>query len=231
MKNWRIERHQFDGRQFKFFKRDGIVLVCGGIGTEASHRAAEAVINIYHPILIQSVGFAGALDPKMKVGNIFTPAHVIDGNDGSRIKVGAGTGTLLSVSTVAGVGQKEKFANDYGANAIDMEAAAVAHEAQSHGIRFQAVKAISDEYDFEMPPINRFIRSDGGFRSVSFAGFVAVRPWLWNKALRLARNSEQASRSLCQWLNDQQTNSKKLDYSDVSSIQLKENLNGRRLNK
>ncbi len=89
------------------------VMVCGGIGAEAAHRAAEAVINIYHPVLIQSVGFAGALDPKMKVGNIFIPARVIDGNDGSRINVGSGTGTLLSVATVAGVGQKAKFANNY----------------------------------------------------------------------------------------------------------------------
>ncbi len=52
----------YDGRSFVFFERDDMVVVCGGIGVEAARRAAEAVIALYHPALLQSVGFAGALD-------------------------------------------------------------------------------------------------------------------------------------------------------------------------
>ena len=44
-----------------------------------------------------------------------------------------------------------------------------------------AVKAISDESDFVMPPMDEFIAEDGAFRTESFVLFAALRPWLWGK--------------------------------------------------
>src|SRR5580704_11830502 len=82
----RVER-RYDGRSFVFFERDDMVVVCGGIGVEAARRAAEAVIALYHPALLQSVGFAGALDSSLRVGDIFMPAVVIDARDGSRVEI------------------------------------------------------------------------------------------------------------------------------------------------
>ena len=214
---WYSVKRQYDGREFKFFERDETVLVCGGIGAEAARRATEAIVNLYYPESIQSVGFAGALDSTLKVGNIFMPGCVIDAKDGSKVETGPGTGILLTVSSVAGGADKAKFAEIYGANAIDMEAAAVARAAQFHGIQFNAVKAISDESDFEMPPMARFIDDDGRFRTQAFAAFVAVRPWLWIKAARLARNSVKASRALCECLNHGNRILAKLDSSDLKS--------------
>ena len=89
------------------------------------------------------------------------------------------------------------MAKAYAAVAVDMEAAAVAQGAQARGVEFAALKAISDAADFSMPPTERFISSDGQFRSAGFALHVAVRPWLWGRAIRLARNSARASHSLC----------------------------------
>ena len=217
VKDWRIARRQFEDRQFKFFDRDRTVLVCGGIGPEAAHRAAEAMISLYHPVLIQSVGFAGALDSTLKVGNIFIPGCVVDARDGNNIAIGPEAGTLLSVPIVAGSAAKAKFATAYGANAIDMEAAAVGRVAKSHGIQFQVVKSISDELDFDLPPMQSFISTDGTFRTIPFAAFIALRPWLWTKAARLAKNSAEASKALCEWLNHQNGNSEKLDNSGRGS--------------
>ena len=50
-----------------------------------------------------------------------------------------------------------KLAQSYGAQAVDMEAAAVARGAQARGVRFMAVKAISDESTFAMPSMDRFV--------------------------------------------------------------------------
>ena len=72
---------------FVFFEQDEIVVVCGGIGAEPARRAAEAVIALYRPALVQSVGFAGALDATLRVGDIFCPAEVIDARDGSRVEI------------------------------------------------------------------------------------------------------------------------------------------------
>ena len=81
-----------------------------------------------------------------------------------------------------------------------MEAAAVARAAQAHDITFVGLKAISDEADFEMPPLERFVTGDGQFRTSAFAGFVALRPWLWLRVFQLARNSNKAAAALCEWL-------------------------------
>ena len=102
-----------------------------------------------------------------------------------------------------------------------MEAAAVARGAQSHGLQFKAVKAISDEHDFEMPPMERFIRHDGQFRTAAFAVFIAIRPWLWTKAARLARNSAKASDALCAWLSQQDRDLEKLENSGSESHLIK----------
>ena len=49
IKEWRADEKEIDGRRFRFFEKDDVVLVCGGIGAEAARRAAEAVIAIYAP--------------------------------------------------------------------------------------------------------------------------------------------------------------------------------------
>jgi adenosylhomocysteine nucleosidase len=204
----RVE-HQYDGRRFVFFEADEIVLVCGGIGVEAARRAAEAVIALYSPTLLQSVGFAGALDAGLGVGDLFMPAIVIDARDGSRIEIeGApglergrqGRSSLVTFTSVAGAHQTASLAKAYGAQAVDMEAAGVAAAARAHGIRFAATKVISDELDFEMPQTARFIAANGRFKTANFAAFVALRPWLWRRTATLAANSRKAARVLSEHL-------------------------------
>src|SRR6266404_9594108 len=73
-KGWHRAHRQYEDRNFTFFEHEDMVLVCSGIGVEAARRAAEAVIALYHPTLVQSVGFAGALDANMRVGDVFSPA-------------------------------------------------------------------------------------------------------------------------------------------------------------
>jgi adenosylhomocysteine nucleosidase len=200
IKQWRPVERDYDGRKYRFFENDRAVLVCSGVGPEAARRATEAIINLYAPVLVQSAGFAGALDSTLKVGTVLTPICVIDAKDGSRIEAGVGHWVLVSVDQPASVKQKAKLAEAYWAHAVDMEAASVARAAQAHDITFVGLKVISDEADFEMPPMERFIASDGQFRTAAFAAHVAVRPWLWLRVIQLARNSSKAADALCEWL-------------------------------
>ncbi|MFZ0419604.1 MAG: hypothetical protein WAM04_16005 [Candidatus Sulfotelmatobacter sp.] len=200
IKHWTRIPREYAGRKFTFFEHgEGereMVAVCGGIGLESARRAAEAVIVLYHPTRISSVGFAGALHAEMQVGDIFSPAVVLDARDGSRSQLETGEGTLVTFMAIAGATQKIKLAQAYTARAVDMEAAAVAAAARSHGITFGVTKVISDELHFEMPSMARFISPEGQFNAASFAGFVALRPWLWKPVATLARNSRKAAHSL-----------------------------------
>jgi adenosylhomocysteine nucleosidase len=200
VKDWKATHQRHDGRAFKFFKHEDAVLVCGGIGAEAARRAAEAVISLYQPALLISAGFAGGLDPALRAGHTLTPRLVIDAGDGSRTDSGTGAGVLVSFAEVADPAQKARLARAYGADAVDMEAAAVSRCAQAHGIPFTACKVVSDSRDQKLPPVARFVASDGTFQSFRFLAHIAVRPWLWAGVGQLARNSSIAARSLCEQL-------------------------------
>ncbi|MFZ0319590.1 MAG: hypothetical protein WAL56_10730 [Candidatus Sulfotelmatobacter sp.] len=200
VKHWRRTQREYAGRLFTFYEQNSIVAVCGGIGLDPARRAAEAAIALYHPGHLHSVGFAGALHPEMHVGDIFSPSVVIDARDGSRTPLEAGEGALVTFMAVAGVAQKTKLAQAYAARAVDMEAAAVAVAAQAHGITFGTTKVISDELNFEMHGMSRFINSEGQFNTARFALFVTLRPWLWQSVAALASNSATASRSLSVYL-------------------------------
>jgi len=198
VKHWHWSEKEYGGRRFRFFEKNEFVLVCGGIGADAARRAAEAVIVLYGPSVVYSAGYAGALDPRLKVGEVVRAARVVNAGDGSSAQISGGDGVLVSYPAVATPAQKVKLRESYQAQAVDMEAAAVARAAEARGVGFSALKVISDEFDFEFPPTDRFVDSAGRFREMRFAGFAALRPWLWLAVMRLARNSGRASRILCE---------------------------------
>lgn len=200
VKQWRASEREHAGRSFRFFEKDDAVLVCGGIGVEAARRAAEAVIALYSPAVVYSAGFAGALDPGLKVGDVVHPARVINAGDGSSVSLSEGKGVLVSFASVASPEQKAKLRESFGAQAVDMEASAVACAAEARGVDFAVVKAISDEFDFTFPSLERFVDSDGQFMEARFALFAALRPWFWPQVVQLASNGKRASRALCEWL-------------------------------
>jgi adenosylhomocysteine nucleosidase len=207
VRGWKAREIQHDGRSYPFFEsEDGeagrVVAVCSGIGAEQGRRATEAVIQEVWPAMLISVGFAGALDSSLRVGDIVEPRVVVNSADGSQTDTGRGNGVVVSAVAVAGPEQKRRLANAYRAIAVDMEGASVAMGAQAHGIEFAALKSISDELDFAMPPINEFVSVEGKFRHARFAVHVAVRPWLWWRTIALARNSSKASEALCGALAD-----------------------------
>jgi adenosylhomocysteine nucleosidase len=197
VRNWRIAERQHEGRSFRFFEHGDVVLVCGGIGAQAARRAAEATISLYSPIVIYSVGFAGALEPRLKVGDVVQPELVVNASDGSRTVLHGGNGILVSFSSVASPEQKAKLRESFGALLVDMEAAAVAQAAQARGVEFAAVKAISDEFDLALPALERFVDSAGQFQQLRFTLSAALRPWLWPKLFQLASNSNRAASALC----------------------------------
>src|SRR5277367_1337203 len=197
VRSWKVRTIEHGGRRYRIFENEDAALVCGGIGAAAARCATEALIQEVNPARVISVGFAGGLNEALQVGHVLQPRVVINGADGVRIDVGSGEGILITSTTVADKEQKIRLAKSYGATAVDMEAGAVAQGARARGIEFAALKVISDDADFSLPAIDRFVGDDGGFHSASFAFYVALRPWLWETTLTLARNSSKASHALC----------------------------------
>lgn len=200
IKRWRSSEKEYGGRNFRFFENGGSVVVCGGIGAESARRAAEAIIALYQPQMIYSVGFAGALEQTLRVGDTLQPRRVVNAADGSSVDLSHGTGVLVTFGGVASAAQKAKLRESFSAQAVDMEAGAVARAAEARGIGFSILKVISDDANFSFPALEQFVGTDGRFPESRFALFVALRPWLWAQVAHLARNSNRASHVLCEHL-------------------------------
>lgn len=211
VKHWTRVETQHDGRDFTFYESSYAVAVCSGIGYEPGRRASEAIIARYSPEILISAGIAGGLTAELRVGETIFPLTIIDARDSSRHSTAiehapiAGNPLaktiVVSFPEIADAEQKQKLGKAYAAHAVDMEGASVARAAEAHGLPMIAIKTISDEVDFELPEMMPFFR-DGEFQTVHFILHIGLRPWLWLKVIRLARNTRLAAENLCAWLRE-----------------------------
>lgn len=178
------------------FTRDHVAVVHAGMGPERIALAIDAAIRMYDVAVLMTAGLAGGCDPSMGVGEILRPAEVIDSQTGERFASGGSGGSLVSSVAIAGVGEKRRLFDSYGAQAVDMEAATVGRLARAHGIAFKAVKAISDDASFELKELARFATGNGQFREAAFAMHAALRPGMWARVWQLSANSRVALRAL-----------------------------------
>ncbi len=181
----------------RVFEKGKVVVIVGGIGPKFAAEATEGILSFREPEVIVSVGLAGALQPTMSVGTVLVPTKVLRQESQQTFTIDGGEGTLITSARIANADEKRQMAARFGAQAIDMEAAAVAEVAQRRGLKFAAVKAISDDLDFPMPPIGNFIGDGGEFRTGRFLAHAAFRPRTWPVLNQLRRNAERATSALC----------------------------------
>ncbi len=123
--------------------------------------------------------------------------EVIDVKTGDRYPTGHGDWVVTTAESVSGPAEKRTLMARYAADVVDMEGAMVASVACEHGIEFAAVKAVSDEADFIMPPFSQFIEESGKLATGRLAAHMAVRPRWWPSLVHLRINSRVAAVNLC----------------------------------
>ncbi len=135
------------------------VLAAHGPGPRLAREAAATALNSCGGrAVVLSTGFCGALDPALRTGEIFAAREVIDAaGKGSFPALPPPSsrsfrlGRLWSQDRVA-VSPGEKAAlRERGADAVDMEAAAVAAEAVRRNVPFYCVRVVSDEAGEPLP--------------------------------------------------------------------------------
>jgi adenosylhomocysteine nucleosidase len=193
-------------RAFTAFESGERAVVISGIGRTHAGAAARAAISQYRPAELISAGLAGALIRSLKAGSVFTPNVVVDAADGSEYRCTAqaggvvGGGVLVSAAEISSVEAKQRLVEHFHGLVVDMEAAGVAIAAQEAGLGFRCVKAISDEANFVMPPLEKFVDAAGNFQAGRFAAWTAVHPLQWKRVMTLGRNTSKAVRALFEWL-------------------------------
>ena len=176
-----------------FFETEDAVLLCGGIGYEAGKRAAEAVIEYAKPEVLIATGLAGGLKPEWTLGQTMIAAEVVDEGSGRRFRTAHGEGTIVSSRQIARAAKKRELAARFRADVVDMEGAVVAEVAEAHGLPFLAVKAVMDDLEFELPPLQDFVDAEGRFHHARFALWAAWHPRWWLATAQLKRRSSLAA--------------------------------------
>ena len=200
------------GPRYHYYERDKVLVVCGGIGFQCALDAAETVMTFRQPSVLISAGLAGSLRKSLPIGTVVLPTKVLRADGSSGFTIEGGSGTLISASSVANPAVKRELASRHDADVVDMEAAAVGQVAQASGVRFVAVKAISDELDFDLPPMDGYVDNNGKFETVRFALRAALNPSWWPKLMRLKKDSDVATEALCATL------AKMASAADVESV-------------
>ncbi|HTC92352.1 MAG TPA: hypothetical protein VK699_02735 [Terriglobales bacterium] len=196
VRGWGQREIEYGGRKLRFYESEKAVLVCGGIGAQAANIAAQAALICYRPQGMLSAGVAGSLSSNLNAGEAFLVSAVIDAVSGKTYAALLGTRRLVTAGKILGPEEKRELAQRYSAHAVDMEAAAVAEVAAQAGLPFYAAKAISDQLDFPMPPMDRFVDASGNFATGKFVLHAALRPAMWPVVWRLARNNHRAAEAL-----------------------------------
>jgi adenosylhomocysteine nucleosidase len=172
-----------------------------GMGPAAAAAEARRVLALFRPPLVLSAGLCGGLRPGLAAGDVLVPAEVL-GPDGRRWACAPAAGWRAGVLVTTGglIGSpaaKGKLHAATGADAVDMEAAAVAEACAAAGVPFAAVKGVSDPADVGLPPELPSIAPAGRPRYGRLLLATVRRPRLLGELMRLDRDSQLAARTVC----------------------------------
>ena len=186
-----------------------VLLVANGAGRRRAAQAVDIASSMSKVDLICNMGFCGALESGMSIGDIFVAERVQTGDaEYAAVKPQSTrryhTGVLASIDRVAQTAEEKSGLRARGASAVEMEAAGVAAKAAELAVPFYCVRSVTDlagesfGLDF-----NASLRPDGRFDTMRLIAASCRRPLsLLPELLRLGKRGRTASRTLGEFVAD-----------------------------
>ncbi|MDH3584778.1 MAG: hypothetical protein OER86_11235, partial [Phycisphaerae bacterium] len=185
---------------------DSIPIVVTGPGCRRAADVTATALDAMRPSAVLVIGFAGACGD-MTPGQVIVPQQVIDDETGRVFhptRAGAGAGTLVTVTRpLLAPRHKRRCRQEHGADAVDMETAAVAAECDRRSVPWSCLRAISDRVDQAIPPwAPRLCDACGRSRPAAAAADLLTHPWHIGPLLRLRRSAHLAADALARAIPD-----------------------------
>lgn len=183
-----------------------VVMVANGPGPKLAGTAVDVVKEHQKMDGLISIGFCGGLQPSLHACDIFVATEV----------VGAGPalapscprpfkmGKLLSMDRVVSTAAEKSELGKSGADAVEMEAAAVAMRAREWNVPFYAVRVVTDASHESFPlDFNQMRCPDGRFSRARILGAAMRRPLaVFPELIKLNRRTRRAAQALGDFLAD-----------------------------
>lgn len=185
-----------------------VAVVRTGAGRKKAAKSARRVLNRLRPNLVYSVGFAGALNPKLERFQILDPLYPMNYQPTNIIDVATSSddkkqwGLYTADHVVAKLSEKAELFEKYGMDAVDMETDAVAEVCQDCGVKLRCVRIISDDAKEELPPdVENILNQNSGPGQWGAALSALFRkPSRAMDLIKLKKVSVQAAQTLAEYL-------------------------------
>ncbi|HVN03999.1 MAG TPA: hypothetical protein VMT86_06245 [Bryobacteraceae bacterium] len=181
-------------------------MVANGAGAGRAGKAVALAAECA-PAVIVSMGFCGALDPALGIGDIFVATAIEAAGQRFDVCLPAcdaphATGVLASIGRVAQTAAEKKLLRESGAGAVEMEAGAVAQFAAARGIRMFCVRSVTDTAGQSfVTDFNSVLLSGGHFGTIRILASALHNPVMaFPELIRLRRSCGIAARALGEFI-------------------------------
>lgn len=189
-------------RAGKWNGRD-VAAIANGAGAA---RAFAAVVLAGEVSAVCNIGFCGALDEDLRVGDVFVATEIRNGTRSYAALSPKGpaspSGVVASIDHVAGTAGEKRALRAGGASVVEMEAAGAAGAAEDLAVPFYCVRVVSDlaGEDF-VNDFNAALSADGRFSVARLAlGALASPRRRLGELVRLKQRTTMASKILGEFL-------------------------------
>jgi adenosylhomocysteine nucleosidase len=192
-----------------------ILWVLTGIGKANAQRAFDQLVQDYLVETVVLLGYGGGLAPELRIGDLVigrrlrcervgSPIYEADidllctaMDLQSKLDEHLTEGDCLTVNQIySSPHEKEQLYQDTSSHVVDMENYWIAEKANQHGIRFLAVRSISDSFNDRLPEFDHFLDEKGEFKAGQGLWHFATHLDQLNAIPRLYQNAQLARKSL-----------------------------------
>ena len=191
-------------------QRPGIFTLIVGIGRRNAEKCLRGFLPASSPKLVLTCGFAGGLNPDLKLGEVIFEISDRQSVIGKLpespdvecfeklVAAGAKPAKFFCADRIATtVAEKKKLRMETGADAVEMESAAIHAVCREHNIPCVTVRVISDPANEDLPlDFNILSKADKSLDYGKLGWAIAKSPGKIGALLELQKKTSQAAKKL-----------------------------------
>ncbi len=184
----------------------GVEILVTGMGATRAREVTAAALDRLPRSLVLTAGFAGALDPALRTGQVVFEADTHTPSGGTIAtalqRAGARAARFHCAEHVAvTAADKARLRQTTGADVVEMESAAIRTLCRQRGIPSATVRAISDEAAVDLPvDFNAVVDEAQQLSPWKMAGWILRHPASLGGLIRLQRHTQRAAHELARTL-------------------------------
>ena len=185
--------------------KTGISILIVGIGRQNAESSFRKYLASNSPELVLTCGFAGGLNPELKLGEVVfeignrqCEADVRPAIGNQLVASGAKAVKFFCADRIATtIAEKKKLRDETGADAVEMESAAIHTVCRERGIACITIRVISDTANEDLPlDFNALAKPDKSLDFGKLAWTITKSPGKIGALLELQKKTSFAARQL-----------------------------------